>query len=98
VLVDPGDAKPAIHYLEQQGVQLTGILVTHHHSDHTGGLQELSAWALSRGADCPIYGPTSERIPARSHAVREGDVLQLRVGGLSVSVCRRRARECSGVL
>ena len=77
VLVDPGDAKPAIEYLEQQGVALTGILITHHHSDHIGGLGDLVAWARSRGATFPIYGPATERIPQLTQAVREGDAVQI---------------------
>lgn len=69
VIVDPGDAKPVIAYLEQQGVILSGILITHHHSDHTGGIRDLVAWARGRGAPVPVYGPAAERIPERTHAV-----------------------------
>jgi hydroxyacylglutathione hydrolase len=35
ILVDPGDAKPAIHYLQQENLQLTGILITHYHADQS---------------------------------------------------------------
>jgi hydroxyacylglutathione hydrolase len=69
VIVDPGDAKPAIAYLEQRGVILSAILITHHHSDHTGGIRDLVAWARGRGALVPIYGPEAEQIPERTHAV-----------------------------
>jgi glyoxylase-like metal-dependent hydrolase (beta-lactamase superfamily II) len=70
VIVDPGDAKPAIEYLEQQGVSLSGILITHHHADHTGGIKQLVAWARGRmGAPVPVYGPAAEHIPERTHAV-----------------------------
>ncbi|MBA6364820.1 MBL fold metallo-hydrolase, partial [Colwellia sp. BRX8-8] len=40
-LVDPGDAKPCITYLEENNLQLCAILITHHHADHTGGVAEL---------------------------------------------------------
>ena len=69
VIVDPGDAKPAIEYLEQQDVSLSGILITHHHADHTGGIRQLVAWARGRGASVPVYGPAAEHIPERTHAV-----------------------------
>jgi glyoxylase-like metal-dependent hydrolase (beta-lactamase superfamily II) len=36
LVVDPGDAEPALRTLAQHGLQLESILVTHHHADHTG--------------------------------------------------------------
>lgn len=51
-VVDPGDAAPVEDYLEQQGLTLAGILVTHHHPDHVGGVS-----ALCSGRDIPVYGP-----------------------------------------
>ena len=41
LVVDPGDATPVLSYLEQTQVKLAGILITHHHADHTGGLNTL---------------------------------------------------------
>ena len=41
VVVDPGDAKPVKTYLEAHQLKLRGILVTHHHGDHVGGVAEL---------------------------------------------------------
>ncbi len=40
-VVDPGDATPVMRYLEQHQLTLTRILVTHHHADHTGGVEKL---------------------------------------------------------
>lgn len=40
-VVDPGDAKPVKQALTEQGLKLAGILITHHHADHTGGVNEL---------------------------------------------------------
>jgi hydroxyacylglutathione hydrolase len=42
-VVDPGDAAPVFATLEARNLTLTGILITHHHFDHTGGLEALSA-------------------------------------------------------
>ena len=33
-VVDPGDAKPVLEYLEQHDLSLEAILITHHHNDH----------------------------------------------------------------
>jgi len=43
IVVDPGDAKPVLAMLEQQSLILDAILLTHHHHDHTGGVNELQA-------------------------------------------------------
>lgn len=39
--MDPGDAMPVINWLQEQDMQLSSILVTHHHRDHSGGVEEL---------------------------------------------------------
>ncbi|MGL5391335.1 MAG: MBL fold metallo-hydrolase, partial [Shewanella sp.] len=40
-VVDPGDANVVIDYLQRHGLTLAGILLTHHHLDHTGGVPAL---------------------------------------------------------
>jgi hydroxyacylglutathione hydrolase len=81
VVVDPGDATPVRKHLEGADLRLTGILVTHHHADHTGGVAELAA-----EYNVPVFGPATEAIPARTHALREGDVALLPEFGLSLAV------------
>ena len=41
LVVDPGDAGPVLRALKQHALQLESILVTHHHADHTGGVDAL---------------------------------------------------------
>lgn len=43
VLVDPGEAAPALHVLREQSLDLAGILLTHHHFDHIDGVPQLQA-------------------------------------------------------
>lgn len=76
-LVDPGDAAPAIAALEERALTLKAILITHHHWDHTDGLDDL----LAKHA-VPVYGPSS--VPQVTHRVAEGDHLTL--PGLTLSV------------
>lgn len=52
IVVDPGVATPVIKFLEDQQLQLSGILLTHHHHDHTGGVSELLNYC-----DVPVFGP-----------------------------------------
>ncbi len=72
VVVDPGDAAPVVDALERLQLQLAGILVTHHHADHTGGVD-----ALRPRLQGPVYGPARERIPEPFVALKEGDTLQI---------------------
>lgn len=37
-LVDPGEAAPLVKALDERGATLRGILLTHHHWDHVGGV------------------------------------------------------------
>lgn len=39
--VDPGDAAVVASYLSQHDLDLAGILLTHRHADHTGGVADL---------------------------------------------------------
>jgi glyoxylase-like metal-dependent hydrolase (beta-lactamase superfamily II) len=43
LVVDPGEAAPVEAALDAQRLQLAGILVTHHHADHVGGVNALRA-------------------------------------------------------
>ncbi|MBN4053727.1 hydroxyacylglutathione hydrolase [Haliea sp. AH-315-K21] len=67
-IVDPGDAFPVLAYLKQEKLNLTAILLTHHHPDHVGGVNE-----LLKHYDVPVYGPESSAIPTVTQALHEGD-------------------------
>jgi hydroxyacylglutathione hydrolase len=72
LVVDPGDAQPVFDALEREGLKLVGILVTHHHGDHVGGVA-----ALREATGCPVFGPARERIPEPFTALKEGDIVDL---------------------
>jgi len=67
--------------LRETGWRLTDILVTHHHADHTQGIQ-----ALKDKYKCRVVAPAGEaaKIPAVDETVREGDTAK--VGNLSANV------------
>jgi hydroxyacylglutathione hydrolase len=85
VVVDPGDAGPVEAYLAKRGWRLTAILLTHHHHDHVGGVEELLAGRSDDGG-IPVYGPAGERIDHLSARLKEGDRVRIESPALEVSV------------
>ncbi|MBK5207493.1 MAG: hydroxyacylglutathione hydrolase, partial [Polaromonas sp.] len=69
LVVDPGDAEPVLRALEQHALQLKSILVTHHHADHTGGVD-----VLRQACGAKVYGPASECIPQPFTPLQGGDI------------------------
>ncbi|WP_088279442.1 hydroxyacylglutathione hydrolase [Ideonella sp. A 288] len=79
IVVDPGDAQPVQAALESRGLELAGILVTHHHPDHVGGVD-----ALRSSLHGEVFGPVREDIPTPFRALHHGDTVQ--VAGLAFDV------------
>jgi len=70
VLVDPGETRPILSWLEDRSMALSAILVTHHHADHVGGIPGL----LARHP-VPVFGPTRGAAPSRP--VQDGERIGL---------------------
>lgn len=71
IVVDPGDANPVYLILEKMALDLKSILITHHHHDHTGGVDAL----LSTFPECHVYAPNGDRYPFRHQSVMDGDII-----------------------
>ncbi|CAN7307700.1 hydroxyacylglutathione hydrolase [Polaromonas sp. LjRoot131] len=71
LVVDPGDAGPVLRALDEHALQLESILVTHHHADHTGGVD-----ALREATGAQVWGPATERIPQPYTHLRGGDTAE----------------------
>jgi len=78
-VVDPGDAQPVIATLEELELNLEGVLITHHHFDHVGGLE-----ALKEKFSPQVYGPKNPAISGIDHTLVAGDAIT--VLGLEFSV------------
>jgi len=72
-VVDPGEAAPVATFLRQRSLTLVGILITHHHADHTGGIAALSA---SHALEA-VYGPDNPAISGITHTLHEGDSVRI---------------------
>ncbi|MBJ7380612.1 MAG: hydroxyacylglutathione hydrolase [Polynucleobacter sp.] len=90
VVVDPGESAPVISFLQQNHLQLTGILITHYHADHIGGIESLLKWHSSQvngdNLAIPVYGPAAEDIPFRTRALLEGDQVEFIKPALALGV------------
>ena len=71
-VVDPGDAAPIEEALQKYQLELAGILVTHHHGYHIGGIP-----ALTANRNIPVYGPDSPNIPTVTHPLSDGDTISI---------------------
>lgn len=78
-VVDPGDAGPVLDVLAHEQLTLVGVLITHHHPDHIGGLE-----TLRQATGCEVWGPDNPGITGIDHPVHEGDSVS--VLGTSFSV------------
>ncbi|WVD62219.1 hydroxyacylglutathione hydrolase [Orbus mooreae] len=59
VIIDPGTAAPVIEYLSHKQLTPAGILLTHHHNDHIGGVLELQ----KQFPDLLVFGPSEIDLP-----------------------------------
>ena len=71
--VDPGDEEPVLSWLEERDAGLDGILLTHHHYDHIGGVPDL----LDAFPRIPVIGPGTPQIKGLNRVVAEGDRIDL---------------------
>src|SRR3954451_23477350 len=79
--IDAPEAAPVEAALQATGWRLSDILVTHHHRDHTQGIEE-----LKERYRCRVVAPDAEAdgIPEVDETVRKNDTV--RVGGLEARV------------
>ena len=74
--IDAPEAHPVEAALRQTGWRLTDILVTHHHQDHTGGIEELKARYRCRvvapDAEVKVYLTADPQERARRRAAELG--------------------------
>jgi hydroxyacylglutathione hydrolase len=71
-VVDPGDAGPVLAKLEADGLRLEGILITHHHADHQGGVAELQT-----RYQAVVFAPAKESITGCTSPLGGGESIEV---------------------
>ncbi len=67
-VVDPGDAIPVLEWLHKNPTfSLSYILITHHHNDHTGGVN-----ILKQKTQAIVFGPELECTGLADYSLKEG--------------------------
>lgn len=80
--IDAPEAAPILSALAQKGWTLTHILLTHHHNDHIGGVEQLRAQYPDVRVSAPLADKS--RIPGVDQYLREGDIIT--VGSIRLAI------------
>ena len=72
ILVDPSEPGPVFAAAER-GLRPAGVLLTHHHHDHIGGVPAL----LERWPELPVFAPDDDRVPPAYRRVRDGETIEV---------------------
>jgi hydroxyacylglutathione hydrolase len=71
IVIDPGESSKTIELLKKRDLNLKAILITHHHFDHTGGIDEVKLFSSAK-----VYGPKND-ISSIDVRVEVGQALSL---------------------
>jgi len=72
IVIDPGESKNLLKAIEKKNIKLDAILITHHHYDHTGGIEEL----LMKYPNLKVYGPNNNIDLIKSRLI-DGELLNI---------------------
>lgn len=72
-VVDPGASEPVLLWLKQHQCTLQGILITHHHYDHTDGIEPL----LAQFPQAAVYASDLTDKPYVTQRLKQGDQITI---------------------
>jgi len=71
IVIDPGESIQIIDLIKSNEIDLEGILITHHHYDHTNGIEEILKYKKVE-----VYGPKNN-VNSVTKRVKQNDVFNL---------------------
>jgi hydroxyacylglutathione hydrolase len=78
-VVDPGESSSVFDTLKKHKLNLTTVLLTHCHWDHTGGTAE-----LKKKTSCRVIGPDRQRIKSVDCLAKNGQIIE--IGHIKIQV------------
>ncbi len=75
IVVDPAESAPVSEFLKSKNLQLTHIMLTHHHDDHIGGVKGLKE--EFKNAVVIGFKNDEHRLPPLTQKVVDGDVINI---------------------
>ena len=79
IIIDPAESASHIDFLKKNNFILENIIITHHHSDHTNGVEELK----KEYQDAKVYSP-SELLNIETTKIIEGDTINTSLNKFSI--------------
>ena len=71
IVIDPGESSNVINHIDKNQLDLKAIFITHHHLDHTGGVDEITSYY-----PVDVFGPNNN-IETISRKLRDGDKINI---------------------
>jgi len=72
LVVDPGEPSGVLAWLNEHDIVLDTILITHHHADHTGGVD-----AIRSATGARVFGPLREQMPEPLQRLGAGECVEV---------------------
>ena len=73
VVIDPGCSHSVLEFLASHQLELIGILITHHHPDHIGGVEKLKRITCAKTYGFSRAGPKNAKLKIIDNAYNDGD-------------------------
>lgn len=81
LIVDPGDAEKVLDFLKKYNLSAIGILITHHHNDHTAGIP-----LLLKNYSIPVYGHYASKVQGITHFLHGSEKINIAEWKITISV------------
>jgi hydroxyacylglutathione hydrolase len=88
--VDPGESSGVLDILEENQLHLAAVLITHHHIDHIGGVDD-----LKKRTGCQVIAADAVRLPFADRIVAGGD--DFYIGNILINVISTPGHTSSSV-